>query len=62
MRERIGQIGDPTSGMWRRKAALASRFETLGLEPAEPDSFDDSSWPTRPTAPARSGRRGAWGA
>jgi DNA primase len=62
MRERIGRIGDRTSGMWRRKAALASRFETLGLEPAEPDSFDDSSWPTRPTAPARSGRRGAWGA
>src|SRR6266576_743491 len=62
MRERIGQVGDPTSGMWRRKAALASRFETLGLEPADPDSFDDSSWPTRPTAPARSGRRGAWGA
>ena len=60
MRERIGRIGDRTSGMWRRKAALASRFETLGLEPAEPDSFDDSSWPTRPTAPARSGRRGAW--
>jgi DNA primase len=30
MRERIGRIGDPTSGMWRRKAALASRFETLG--------------------------------
>jgi bifunctional non-homologous end joining protein LigD len=62
MRERIGQVGDPTLGMWRRKAALASRFETLGLEPAEPNSFDDSSWPTRPTAPARSGRRGAWGA
>jgi bifunctional non-homologous end joining protein LigD len=62
MPERIDQVGDPTSGIWRRKAALASRFETLGLEPAEPDSFDDSSWPTRPTAPARSGRRGAWGA
>lgn len=62
MGKRIEQIGDPTSGMWRRKAALASRFETLGLEPADPDSFDDSSWPSRPTAPARSGRRGAWGA
>lgn len=62
MGKRIEQIGDPTSGMWRRKAALASRFETLGLEPADPDSFDDSAWPSRPTAPARSGRRGAWGA
>jgi bifunctional non-homologous end joining protein LigD len=62
MRERIKRIGDPTSGMWRHKASLASRFGTLGLEPADPDSFDDSSWPTRPTAPARSGRRGSWGA
>jgi bifunctional non-homologous end joining protein LigD len=62
MRKRIEKVGDPTSGMWRRKAALASRFETLGLEAADPDSFDDSSWPTRPAASARSGRRGAWGA
>jgi bifunctional non-homologous end joining protein LigD len=62
MRERIKRIGDPTSGMWRHKSSLASRFGTLGLEPADPDSFDDSSWPTRPTAPARSGRRRSWGA
>jgi bifunctional non-homologous end joining protein LigD len=62
MRERIERIGDPTAGMWRHKATLGSRFETLGLEPADADSFDDSSWPTRPTAPARSGRQGSWGA
>src|SRR5256884_4606423 len=62
MRARIDKVGDPTAGQRRRKGGLASRFETLGLEPAEPDSFDDSSWPNRPTAPARSGRRGAWGA
>ena len=59
MRERIKKVGDPTAGMWRRKATLASRFKTLGLEPADPDSFDDSSWPIRPAGWARSGRRGA---
>jgi bifunctional non-homologous end joining protein LigD len=32
MRERIGGVGDLTSGMWRRKASLLSRFEQLGLE------------------------------
>ena len=62
MRTRIERVGDPTSGMWKRKVGLASRFERLELEPADPNSFDDSSWPTHPTAPARSGRRGAWGA
>jgi bifunctional non-homologous end joining protein LigD len=62
MRERIKKVGDPTAGMWRRKATLASRFETLGLEPADPDSFDDSSWPIRPAGWVRSGRRGALGA
>jgi len=62
MRERIKKVGDPTAGMWRRKATLASRFETLGLEPADPDSFDDSSWPIRPAGWVRSGRRGASGA
>jgi bifunctional non-homologous end joining protein LigD len=65
MRERVAKVGDPTAGMWRRKVALASRFETLGLEPADPDAFDDSSWPTRSTQPrawARSGRRAASGA
>jgi DNA primase len=65
MRERIARIGDPTAGMWRRKVGLASRFETLGLEPADPDAFDDSSWPTGPTRPrawVRSGRRAASGA
>jgi hypothetical protein len=50
-------------GPGRRPRGLhAGNDGTLGLEPADPDSFDDSSWPTRPTAPARSGRRGSWGA
>jgi len=62
MRKRIKKVGDPTAGMWRRKATLASRFETLGLEPADPDSFDDSSWPIRPAGWVRSARRGASGA
>jgi bifunctional non-homologous end joining protein LigD len=62
MRERIAKVGDPTAGMWRRKAVLASRFEKLGLEPADPDAFDDSSWPTGPGAWGRSGRRAASGA
>src|SRR5947209_9552814 len=26
MRERIARVGDPTAGMWRRKASLAPRF------------------------------------
>src|SRR5438552_18208227 len=46
MRERIARVGDPTAGMWRRKASLAPRFETLGLEPADPNR-----------APERSSRR-----
>ena len=46
MRERTARIGDPTAGMWRRKASLAPRFETLGLEPADPNR-----------APERSSRR-----
>jgi len=63
MRERIAKVGDPTAGMWRRKVALASRFETLGLEPADPHAFDDSSWPkaalaTPPNRPRRPVRRG----
>jgi DNA primase len=65
MRERIAKVGDPTAGMWRRKVALASRFETLGIESADPDAFDDSSWPSSPIRPAgwaRSGRRAASGA
>ena len=33
MRDRVAEVGDPTKGMWRRKASLASRFEQLGLEP-----------------------------
>jgi DNA primase len=37
MRERIERVGDPTSGMWRRKVSLAPRFETLDVEPADPN-------------------------
>jgi bifunctional non-homologous end joining protein LigD len=33
MRARIADIGDPTAGMWRRKASLAARFRQVGLEP-----------------------------
>ena len=33
MRERVAEAGDPTAGMWRRKASLGPRFGRLGLEP-----------------------------
>ena len=36
MRKRIAKVGDPTAGMWRRKASLLPRFEQLGLEPGNP--------------------------
>ena len=36
MRARIAEVGDLTSGMWRRKVSLASRFGALGLEDPEP--------------------------
>ncbi|HKA25899.1 MAG TPA: non-homologous end-joining DNA ligase [Gaiellaceae bacterium] len=62
MLARIAKVGDPTEGMWRHKAALSLRFETLGLDPADPNSFDDSSWPSRPEGWAQSGRRRAAGA
>jgi DNA ligase D len=32
MRDRIAAVGDPTAGMWRRKASLVPRFAKLGLE------------------------------
>jgi len=32
MRDRVAAVGDPTAGMWRRKASLLPRFATLGLE------------------------------
>ena len=32
MRERIGEVGDLTAGMWRRKASLLPRYEKLGLK------------------------------
>jgi bifunctional non-homologous end joining protein LigD len=31
MGERIGAVGDPTRGMWRRAVSLAARFDRLGL-------------------------------
>jgi bifunctional non-homologous end joining protein LigD len=33
MRDRIGEVGDLTAGMWKRKVSLRPRFERLGLEP-----------------------------
>jgi bifunctional non-homologous end joining protein LigD len=36
MRDRIGKIGDPSAGIWRRKVTLGSRFERLGLEAPAP--------------------------
>ncbi len=44
MRKRVKKVGDLTSGMWRRKVALASRFETLELEPADPNRLDNRRW------------------
>jgi DNA ligase D len=38
IRERIAEFGDPTAGMWRRKASLPLRFAELGLEYGEPNS------------------------
>jgi len=49
MRKRIAKIGDPTAGMWRRKASLLPRFEELGIPPGDPAV-------TSPTASGRSGR------
>jgi bifunctional non-homologous end joining protein LigD len=35
MRERIAAVGDPMSGMWRRKRSLAPLLKRLGLEAAK---------------------------
>ena len=51
MRERVERVGDPTAGLWRRKASLLPRFEQLGLPPGDPA-----------VAPRRSGRARRWGA
>ena len=40
MRGRIAKVGDPTKGMWRRKVALARRFEALDLEAADPNRLE----------------------
>jgi DNA primase len=44
MRDRVADVGDLTAGMWRRKADLASRFDRLDLEPADPDRLDSRPW------------------
>jgi bifunctional non-homologous end joining protein LigD len=41
MRDRIADVGDPMVGMWRRKPSLASRFDQLDLEPADPDKVEN---------------------
>jgi bifunctional non-homologous end joining protein LigD len=35
MRDRIGVVGDPMAGMWRRRVSLVPRFSALGLEAPE---------------------------
>ncbi len=35
MPARVAAVGDPTAGMWRRKASLIPRFERLGLDPPQ---------------------------
>jgi bifunctional non-homologous end joining protein LigD len=44
MRDRVADVGDLTAGMWRRKVDLASRFDRLDLEPADPDRLDNRAW------------------
>ena len=33
MGERVAEVGDPMSGMWRHRVSLLPRFEVLGLKP-----------------------------
>jgi bifunctional non-homologous end joining protein LigD len=40
MRDRVAAVGDLTAGMWRRAVSLPSRFEALGLEPADPTKLN----------------------
>jgi DNA ligase D len=40
MRKRLDEVGDPTAGMWRRKASLIPRFAELELEPADPSKVE----------------------
>src|SRR5207248_9499282 len=40
MRRRIAKVGDPTAGMWRRKASLLPRFEQLGIPPGDPSAVE----------------------
>ncbi|HYX75689.1 MAG TPA: hypothetical protein VE757_00810, partial [Gaiellaceae bacterium] len=58
MRKRIAKVGDPTRGMWRRKASLLPRFEQLGIPPgdtsiAEPKPRGGRRW-TDPSRRAES--------
>jgi hypothetical protein len=52
MRKRIAKVGDPTSGMWRRKSSLLPRFEQLGIQPGDPTIVElrrrRRRWPERP--------------
>jgi DNA ligase D-like protein (predicted polymerase) len=43
MRKRIAKAGDPTAGMWRRKASLLPRFEQLGLDPGNTELVERRS-------------------
>jgi bifunctional non-homologous end joining protein LigD len=52
MRRRIARVGDPTAGMWRRKASLLPRFEQLGIPPGDTE--------VAPRVRSRSGTRAAW--
>jgi len=47
MRKRIAKVGDPTAGMWRRKASLLPRFDQLGLEPGNPELVERRSGRSR---------------
>ena len=40
MRKRIDEVGDLTTGMWRRKRSLQPLFAKLDLEPADPKKLD----------------------
>jgi bifunctional non-homologous end joining protein LigD len=65
MRRRVETVGDPTAGMWRRKASLVPRFDHFDLDPPDPDRVEarkrSRRWLSDPRAASgRSGRsRGA---
>jgi bifunctional non-homologous end joining protein LigD len=57
MRPRIADVGDPTAGMWRRRAALAPRFETLGLDAPTTASDEPADRVVRKRGRPRGSRR-----